>query len=80
MEFSEQDLRGYALQVAELLWMRPDEARRICELALVLVEWRNRTDPEPDQATARAAAKIVSIAARKRGGRTGQRPMRSLFP
>jgi hypothetical protein len=68
MEFSEKDLRGFALHIADQLPIRPDEARRVCELALVLVEWRNRTDPEPDQADPapplRAAAKIVSIASR----------------
>ena len=66
MELLERDLRGHALQVAELLWMSPDEARRICELALELVEWRNRTDPdpEPDQARARTSAQVVSIGAR----------------
>lgn len=67
MESSEKDLRGFALHIADLLPTRPDEARRVCELALILVGWRNRTDPEPDQADpapARAAAKIVSFASR----------------
>ena len=69
MESSETDLRGLALEIAGMLWMKPDEARRVCELALVLVDWRNRTDPdqEPDQAgppPARTTTNVVSLAAR----------------
>ena len=67
MELSERDLRGFALHIAHLLPMRPDEARRVCDLALVLLEWRNSTGPEPVQADltpGRATARIVSIASR----------------
>jgi hypothetical protein len=67
MELSEKKLRGFALNIAHLLPTRPDEARRVCELALVLLEWRNSTGPEPvqaDPALGRAAARIVSIASR----------------
>jgi hypothetical protein len=67
MDFSEKDLRSFALHIAHLLPPRPDEARRVCELALVLLEWRNRTGPEPvqgDPVPGPASARIVSIASR----------------